>query len=292
MRRIQLNQTQLLYFKAIVEEGSITKAADRVHVPQPYLSNHLKNMEQELGVKLAVRSTRRFQLTDAGKRFFNRAAQILELMDTTCKELESYENGLQGTLKIGTIATSAAILLSDSIQEFHKKYPDVKFEIRNMVTERIQESLKIGIIELGMIRTPFHTEDFDSFILPEQPMVAVQNTEYKNKESIIALRELSNKALLVNYRFESIIVEACHSAGFEPNILCTADDTRSILIWANSGMGTAIIPKDWINILPGLTLYHREVNAPTLKTSSAIIWAKKHPLSPAAQNFLDVFKQE
>ncbi|MGB4437720.1 MAG: LysR family transcriptional regulator [Sedimentibacter sp.] len=286
-----LNQTQLTYFKAIAEEGSITKAADRVHVPQPYLSNQLKNMEHELGVKLAIRSTRKFQLTDAGKHFFERATQILELMNTTSKELESYETGLQGTLKIGTLATSAAILLSDSIQKFHKKYPNVKFEIRNMVTQRIQESLKIGTIELGIIRTPFNTDDFDSFNLPEQPMVAVQNTEYKNNKNIIPLRELSKKPLLVNYRFESMIVNACHSAGFEPNILCNVDDTRLILLWTNSGMGTAIIPKDWINILPELNLYYREINDPTLKTSSAVIWTKNHTLSSVARNFLDTFKR-
>ncbi|VBB08537.1 transcription regulator hth lysr [Lucifera butyrica] len=286
-----MDLTQLTYFKAIVEAGSITKAADRVHVPQPYLSNQLKNMEHALGVKLAIRSTRKFQLTDAGRRFFERATQILELMDTTSKELESYEAGLQGTLKVGTISTSAAILLSDSIRKFHEKYPDVKFEIRNMVTQKIQESLKIGTIELGIIRTPFNTDDYDSFNLPKQPMVAIQNTEYESNENIIRLSELSKKPLLVNYRFESIIIDAFHSAGFEPNILCKIDDTRLILLCSNSGMGTAIIPKDWVNILPGLNLYYREITAPTLETSSAVIWAKNHTLSSVARNFLDTFKQ-
>ena len=160
-----------------------------------------------------------------------------------------------------------------------------------MVTQRIQESLKFGTIELGIIRTPFNTDEYDSFNLPEQPMVAVQNTEFTNNENIISLNELSKKPLLVNYRFESIIIDACHSAGFEANILCKVDDTRLILLWTNSGMGTAIIPKDWINILPGLNLYHREINASTLKTSSAVIWARNHTLSSVAQNFLDTFKQ-
>jgi len=74
-----------------------------------------------------------------------------------------------------------------------------------------------------------------------------------------------------------MIVNACHSAGFEPNILCNVDDTRLILLWTNSGMGTAIIPKDWINILPELNLYYREINDPTLKTSSAVYGQKITP---------------
>ena len=64
-----MNQKQLTYFMAIAEEGNITKAAKRLFIPEPYLSNQLKKIEQELDVKLAVRSTRKLQLTDAGKRF-------------------------------------------------------------------------------------------------------------------------------------------------------------------------------------------------------------------------------
>lgn len=81
-----MNQIQLMYFKAIAEEGGISKAAERMHVPQPYLSSQLKHIEHELGVTLAIRNTRNFQLTDAGKRFYDRVIQILELMDTTKQE--------------------------------------------------------------------------------------------------------------------------------------------------------------------------------------------------------------
>ncbi|WP_088228693.1 LysR family transcriptional regulator [Desulfosporosinus sp. FKB] len=285
-----MDQKQLVYFKAIVEEGNISKAAERLRIPQPYLSSQLKNIETEIGVQLAVRSTRKLQLTDAGKRFYIRATQILDLMDTTITELEAFENGLQGTLTVGTIATSATILLPSSIQKFHQKYPLVQFEIQNMSTKKILESLKIGTIELGIIRSPFETSLYDFYNLPEQPMVAAQNTEYTDVSNIIQLSELSNKQLLVNYRFASIIDEACKDAGYEPKILCKVDDTRSILTWANVGMGIAIIPKDWINIIPDLNLYYREINAPSLNTRSALVWVKKRTLSVVARNFIEIFK--
>lgn len=285
-----MNQIQLIYFKAIAEEGGISKAAERVHVPQPYLSSQLKNIEHELGVTLAIRNTRNFQLTDAGKRFYDRAIQILELMDTTKNELETFETGLQGTLKIGTLATSAAAVLSESVRRFHEKYPHVRFEIRNMSTQSIQESLKIGLIELGFVRTPFNTSNFDSFIMPEQPMVAVQSMEFQSKRDIADLNELSQKPLLVNVRFETIITEAFQAAGFEPNISCQVDDTRLLLLWANAGMGTAIIPMDWIDIVPNLHLHHRVLSAEILRTAPAAIWLKHQTLSAAAQNFLKNFE--
>jgi DNA-binding transcriptional LysR family regulator len=275
-----MNQKQLNYFLAIAEEGNITKAAERLHIPQPHLSNQLKNMEIELGVKLAVRNTRRLQLTDAGSRLQYRAAQILELMDVTTNELEEFETGLQGILTIGTIATSAAILLPNVVNIFHQRFPKVRFEIQNMSTKRILESLKIGTIEIGIIRTPIDLELYESINLKNQPMVAA-TTDHKflDNHKMIDLIKLSGKPLLVNYRFESIVIEACRNAGFEPNILCKVDDTRTILLWASLGMGIAVIPKDWINIVPGLNLSYREINAASLITSSAVVCMKNRCLS-------------
>lgn len=214
-------------------------------------------------------------------------------MDMTNRELETFESGFQGTLTIGTIATSTAILLTSSVQLFHQKFPNVRFEIQNMSTHKILESLKIGIIELGIIRTPLDSEDYDSFTLQKQPMAAAYTAytaEFDDESKTIGFKELSGKPLLVNYRFESIITEACRVAGYEPNILCKVDDTRSILIWASLGMGIAVIPKDWLNIVPGLILSHREIDAPTLITSSAVVWLKSHPLFSVVRNFIGIFK--
>lgn len=285
-----MDQKQLSYFLAIAEECSITKAAERLHVPQPYLSSQLKNMELELGVKLAVRNTRKLQLTDAGRQLQYRAVQILELMEVTGRELERFESGLQGTLTIGTIPTSAALLLTRTVQLFHRKFPDVRFEIRNLSTRKILESLKIGTIELGMIRTPLDSEEFETLYLEQQPMVAVCNMDFAKESKIIGLSDLSKKKLLVNYRFESIITDACRNAGFEPDILCKVDDTRSILMWASLGMGIAVIPKDWLTIVPGLQLSYREIAAPALATSSAVVWLKNRAISSAAGHFIEIFR--
>ena len=169
-----MDQKQLQYFIVIAEEGNITKAAKRLFLPEPYLSNQLKKIEKELGIQLAVRSTRKMQLTDAGKHFKLRAEQILEIIHATGIELKDFDSGEQGTLAIGAVATLAAILLPNTILRFHQRYPQVKLKIRNMNTQSIQEALEIGTIEAGIVRTPFDTELFNVFSLPEQPMVAAR----------------------------------------------------------------------------------------------------------------------
>lgn len=282
---------QLNYFLAIAEEGNITKAAERLHIAQPYLSQQLKNIEDELGVKLIIRSTRKIQTTDAGKNLQLRAKQMLDLMDLTIKELKNFEGGIQGTIRIGTIPTSANIVLPEIINNFHKTYPNVKFEIRNMNTHIIQQSLNNGTIEIGIIRTPLNSDLYDYIYFQNQPMVVAvsDNLHWNKQKKSIMLTEVSNKPLLVHCRYEQMITEACQHAGFEPDILCKIDDTNSILLLASFGMGVAIIPMDWIDLIPNLNLKYKKINENSLNTSTALIWVKNSYLSPAARHFLYTF---
>ncbi|MHB1653050.1 MAG: LysR family transcriptional regulator [Desulfitobacteriaceae bacterium] len=282
---------QLTYFLAIIEEGNITRAAERLHIAQPPLSQQLKLLEDELGVKLVERSTRKMQITDAGQMLRQRAKQMLELMETTIKELKDYNEGLQGTLSIGTIS-SGAMLLSKRIHSFHQIYPGINFQIREGGTYEILELLKSRVIEIGIIRTPLNTEAYESICLPNEPMVAAtrDDSNWEEHQKYIHLTELANKPLLVDRRYEKIIVESCQQAGFEPRIICKSDDSRAILLWANTGMGTAIVPKTWIGLIQNTNLKYKVIDEPSLITGTAIIWLKNQYLPSAARHFLETFK--
>lgn len=283
---------QFTYFVAIAEEGNITKAAERLHIAQPHLSQQLKLLEEELNVKLIERSTRKFQITDAGRRLWRRSKQMVELMESTIKELEDFNEGVEGTLSIGTIASSGDILLPKRIYSFNKKYPKINFEIRECSTNEILELLKNGVIEIGIIRTPLNSEIYDSINLPIEPMVAAATDSFNlgNENKKVYLSELKDKPLLVHRRYEKMIEELCKKAGFDPRILCKIEDTRSILLLANTGMGIAIVPKDWIELIPNISLNCREINEPALNTRTTIVWMKGQYLSSAAKHFLQTFK--
>lgn len=286
-----MDNKQLTYFLAIVEYENITKAAEKLHIAQPYLSQQLKLLEEELGVKLVDRTTRKIQITDAGEMLKHRALQILQLTETTIKELRDFNEGFRGTLTIGTIASSGDMLLPKHIDNFHKKYPRINFEIRECSTHDILELLKSGIIEIGIIRSPSNLDIFESIYLGNEPMVAASCDEsiWSGNQKYISIKELENKPLLAHRRFEKMITEVCEKSGFQPRILCKIEDTRSILLLAKTGMGIAIIPKDWIDLVPNANLKYREIDEPTLVTRTAIIWMKNRYLSSPARNFLESF---
>lgn len=278
----------LTYFLAIVEEGNITKAAERLHIAQPHLSQQLKLLEDELNIKLIERNTRKLQITDAGQRLWRRSKQMMELMELTVNELKDFNEGVRGTLSIGTISSSGDMLLPQLICSFNKKYPKINFEIRECSTNEVLELLKSGVIEIGIIRTPLNSGIYESISLSAEPMVAAisGNMYWENNKKSINLIELADKPLLVHRRYEKMIVELCKQSGFEPRILCKIEDTRSILLMANTGMGVAIVPKDWIKLIPNINLIYKEIDEPSLNTSTTIVWMKDKYLSSIANHFL------
>ena len=190
---------QLRYFLAVVENQSIMKASKTLHMAQPPLSQQIKKLEDELGVKLLERGSRMIQLTSVGNMLKSRAEQIIELMETTKMEITNYKGGIGGTVSIGAVSSLGTLYLPPSIKKFNANYPDVKFQIFDGETFRILELLKNNIVEIGIIRAPFDVDLFNSIILPNEPMIIAVNKYSLNcKDKKISLNEIEDKP--VNYR--------------------------------------------------------------------------------------------
>lgn len=286
---------QLKYFLAIADEGNITKAAEKLHMAQPPLSKQLKLLEEELGIQLFERNTRNLKITESGKRLHYRAKQIINLLETTVKELKDFDEGKRGILKIGTLAVTGDAILPEQIYKFNQLYPNIGFQIIHRNTPEILDMLNKGLIDIGIVRTPINSEYLDSILLPEEPMVAVTVGEpfwKENESSKIAIADLSEQPLLVHNRYEKMITMACQKAGFEPNIIGKIDDTRSILLWANLGIGTAIVQRDWLQLFENNDFKYKEIAEESLLTQTAIVWMKNQYMTATARHFIETFLKE
>ncbi|PFQ40479.1 LysR family transcriptional regulator [Bacillus cereus] len=285
---------QLKYFLMIAEEGQITSAAKKLQMAQPPLSQQLKLLEEELGVKLVERGARSIRLTDAGEILHRRAQQIVDLTDSTSREVSDFAKGLKGTLAIGTVSSSGATLLKDRLSEFHKAYTGIKFEIHEGNTFRVIELLQSGVIELGIVRTPFHNAGMGYKCAEKEPMIAVMTPEldWCNGRDAIQIEELHERPLVIYRRFEQLIRETCQKAGFETNLICKNDDARTTLLWANAGLGIGIIPKSAFELANHSSLIYKEIDSPSLQTSIAAIWIKDRYMSSLARKFLENFSKE
>lgn len=282
---------QLAYFIAIVEEGNISAAAKKLHLSQPPLSHQLKLLEQELNLQLLERGPRSVRLTEAGKVLYKRAQNILELAELARKELNDLGSGLSGTLHLGTVSSSGAALLGWRMGEFHRQYPQVTFEIHEGNTFELLELLSSGIIEVAIVRTPFNNETVECLYLDEEPMIAAGiRTFFQQDSSTITLRSLSQMPIIIYRRFERVLLTAFDNAGQEPQIFCISDDARTALMWAEAGLGVAIVPLTAYQIMPHRNIIYQKIDNAHLYTKIAAIWRKDGYLSSPAKSFLDLFR--
>lgn len=282
---------QLHYFLTIVEERQITAAARKLHMAQPPLSNQMKLLESELGMQLFERGPHHIELTDAGRMLARRARQLLDMADTARREIDDLRRGLSGTLTLGTVSSSGNFLLSPGMQEFRKTYPGIHFEIYDGNTYQLIDMLEKGMIEIGIVRTPFNAARFNCRYRRPEPMIAAMSAalDWAPERDTIAISELAGKPLIVYRRFYPLIQDACAAHDFAPEIYCRNDDARTTILWANAGLGVAVAPVGAVDLAAHENLHIKQIEEPSLKTRLAAIWPRDKYLSSLAERFLASF---
>ena len=280
-------------FFAIVEEGNISHAAQRLGIAQPALSRQMKHLEENLHVKLFERGSRRIRLTEAGQVLYNRVESILGMVDGTVREIKEIGSGTKGTVRIGTITTSGAMILPDLIAQFRKIYPDVTFEIWEAEGARIIELLDSRIIEVAITRTQVDNLAYELLVLPNEPLVMVMNSENVcgEDDSTIRLEELKDQPLIIPLRWKSNFIAACKKLDFEPNIICVSDSIVQDLLMVKMNLGAAMIPVSSKRLLTDGDLVYKKIIEPEMTTHTVVAWRKNQTLSTACKNFIDLFKK-
>ena len=289
-----MNIKQLQYFVTIVENGTITAAAKKLGISQPPLSAQMKLLEEELGVTLMERGGRQIRLTDAGRILYRRAVSIVELTDTTLKELTDFRTGISGVLRLGTVSSCGIGLLKSKMAAFRNRFPDVCFEICEGNTLDLADQIRNGVIDLAIVRAPFRSEEFSCVFLEEEPMVAVGDESYFSKipwDSAV-LSDLEGLPLICYRRWESLIRATCEEEGIVPNIYCLNDDARTSLMWAAAGLGVAIVPRSICSVIARKGIAYKRLREKGMYTRVAAIRKKGGYCSPLMQEFLNIFAQQ
>ena len=275
---------QLEYFRTIADTGSINEAARRLNMSQPPLSNQIRQLEDELHVRLFERSRRGVVLTEAGRLLYSRAANLLDYARST--QLEIAKAGRKRVLRLGVTPTTVSTVMP-AVAAFAKKNPDVNFEVHDGSTYTLYDYLLEGIIEISVARTPLRLDEVEAAALRTEPMIAVSAPGAQAEAAEpLRLADLPGRPLILYRRYEQLILDAFRAQKLEPDVFCTCDDARGAVLWAEAGLATAIFPQSMQGLCAGLHV--RTLHEPSLQTKIVLIWKKDRKLSPAAQDFLDI----
>ena len=235
------------YFLTLADEKSFTRAADKLLIAQPPLSRQIKDLEEELGTELFIRTSRGVTLTEAGERFKQYAIQILQLSDQSIDVIKEMSHGLQGTLYIASVDGQAPHLISNWISGFHKKYPNVEFNIWNGNSDDVVSRLKNGLCEVAVIMGPFDQENIEGILTYEEPWVAMIPAEHplaKDEANEIELSKLAPYDLIIPSRHSRLheITGWFSQNNLKPKIICQMAHIINAFELTEQNVGIAIYP--------------------------------------------------
>lgn len=274
---------QMIYFKTIVEEGTISKAARVLHMAQPPLSIQLKQLEDELGIQLLKRGHRKIELTQAGKLFYKRSLQMISLHEMTINEMKETQNEI---LRIGITSSNSAII--QNINQYLFSQKSLSFRIYEGTTYELIDLLIAHNIDLGIVRTPFDQSQVDAQYLTKEPMIAVGDQQYLNP-SMNHIKDYQNIPLIIHQRYLPLISDHCLNQHFNPFIKMSSDDCRTSLIWASAKQGVAIVPQSALPLIHDSSLLIVPLIDKELFTSVAFITRKEEISDFRIQEFIQQF---
>ena len=242
---------RLAYWLAVVEEGSFTRAALRMHVSQPSLSQQIRALEKEVGGDLLERLPRSVRLTAAGKAFLPHAQAAVREVERAHQAARSALDLETGELEISTVRSIAAGILPDLVQSWRQRHSETFVRLHEFTHRSLAEdSVRAGVGDLGIGPPPIDWsgpvrrlgwEEFLVVLPPEDPLASRQ------KLDLVDLKERDWVMFESGNGLHDLIISACASAGFTPRHAVLTSQVETAARLAAAGVGPTLVPE---NVIP------------------------------------------
>ena len=263
----------LRYFLTVAREGSITRAANFLHLTQPTLSRQLQDLEKELGQKLFVRGSHNISLTPEGMILRKRAEEIVDMVDKTESVFRSISDTVSGDVYIGGGETESMKYIAEVVKNMQDEYPAIKYHLYSGNAEDVTERLDKGLLDFGILIQPTDLSKYEYITLPSKDVWGVlmkKNSTLASKEEI-KLDDL--------YDFEKM------------NVVATYNLVYNARIMVEEGIGYALTLDKLVNTMHTSNIAFRPLS-PKLESGLDIVWKKYQIFSPAANLFLSKLKEK
>jgi len=287
---------QLQYAIQIAIERNFSRAAEKLHIAQPSLSQQLSKLEKEIGVLLFQRSTNSVELTHAGSLFVEKSQKILDMVEQLKKEMEDISQMKKGRLVVGSMPITGSTILPFVVPVFQAAYPDIEITLVEETSSNLETLTMNGQTDISLLSLPLREDSLVyETLLEEEIVLAVPPThrlaaskepiriEQLEKESFIALKK--------GQGFRKLTLELCQKAGITPNIVFESSNMETVQSLVAAGMGIGFVPyliskRSFSELSPiHLTLEGRPTR------TLVIAYRKGRYISKAAEAFVTTMKE-
>lgn len=279
----------LRYFVAVAEELHFGRAAARLRISQPPLSQQIQILEQQIGARLLARTNRSVSLTAAGAQFLLDARQILSQVEIAAGRAARLHQGETGELRIGFTSSAPFIkAVSDSLSTFRRCYPDVHLQMREINTRAQITPLNDGELELGLMRNTRLPDTLDWKLVLREPLLAMVHRDHSLAQyPVISLQHLANEPFVffdphVGTGLYDDILGLLQHRGITPFITQEVGEAMTIIGLVSAGLGVSILPASFKRVRVSEVVW-LPIEEPEAQSEMWLVWPKHRELSAAAQ---------
>jgi DNA-binding transcriptional LysR family regulator len=232
----------------VAEELHFGRAAVRLQMAQPPLSQQVRRLERELGVELFRRNRRHVELTPAGSALLPEAHRTLAAADRALAVVSAVAAGSSGRLVLGFVGSLAHGVLPLLVRELRQQAPEIEISLREANTAQQMELLRLGLLDAGLVRPPIEAEGIEIEVVGHEPLRAVLPEEHPLAgASAIRLEQLRDEPFVLFPRtigpgLYDQILGLCRDAGFSPNVVYESSATATMVAMVEAGVGVTVLP--------------------------------------------------
>ncbi len=281
---------QLRYFIEVAERQHVTEAAEILNVAQSAVSYQITKLEEELGVKLLERVGRNIKVTQIGKIFLHYVKNALKTIEEAKEKVDEYLDPQAGTIKIGYPTSLARYWLPNVISAYKEDVPYVTFHLRQGSYAYLIDAVKNGEIDLAFLGpVPMKEPGLESKILFMETIVALLPHRHPLADrKSLSLSDLRTDPFVLfpnGYILRKIAVDACHEAGFEPNITSEGEDMDALKGLVSAGIGVSLLPEStFYDSVPRFSV-KIPIESPKVTRTVGVIIPKHREIAPAEKKF-------
>ena len=244
--RVELRH--LRYFVAVAEELHFGRAAEKLHLAQPPLSQQIRQLENILEYPLFLRTSRSVRLTPAGEVYLERARRLLRSAERDIHEMRQVAKGEMGSLRIGFVGSAMLTMLPATLRAYRETFPGIALHLNESFTSRVMSGLEDGTLDVGILRDGDPADTLQVTTLFSEPFVAVVPAHHTlARKRWISPEALRNEPFVFyprsagNRAFEKTL-SVCEAFGFRPQITQEVSNWLTILCLVGTGIGVSIAP--------------------------------------------------
>jgi DNA-binding transcriptional LysR family regulator len=251
---------QIKFFMAVAEERHFGRAAERMYIAQPALSQHVRRLERELDVRLFDRSARHVRLTPAGEAFLEVARRMTRQVDEATLAARRAEAGEAGSLGVGVQISVAAPVLSLALRHWSRLRPAVRPRLTSGRTGELVDLVRRGELDVALVDGPVTDRNLTSALVVEDHMVIVMPADHElARQEAVSIHSLRGEQFVSVARRSSVSLhdrffELCGAAGFSPDVALEVDDPELLPLAVAAGLGVGLASTALVaaKVLPGV----------------------------------------